>query len=638
MKILIYFLLLTEFATAQVNTDSLVRVTSGMKQDSARVNNMLLIADLMMNSPAQALQFAEDALKISREINFNEGILNGLHKAGIISKILSDYPKSYNYLYEELGILESSEPNDKIRLGNCFSALGETKRATREFTDALDLINRSLQLFDEIKYDKGRNEAMNRLSAVYFETALSNEEYNKNSIKDSSALYKCIDYAEKSLELSGKLNDKKLMESSLEILGAAYTNFRKFNTAREYLFKALESVKSDSMDYEISLICVVIAYSYFWENKLDEAIPYGIEAYKTATKYGITVYKLEAVRVLKEIYKLKGDYKESYNYLEQEYGLKIQIFNEDKASLISLIQTKYENEKLEHIYAEKRVDSFRLILLLSLVLLIIFFTAIAYFYKHRSQKKVNTELSDLNRIVTEQKNKLTELNFSKDRFFSIVAHDLRNPFNSLLGFSEVLHEEFGTLSEEEKREYIGYMRKASQNVYKLIDNLLQWSRLQLGKIEFEPARFDLFDVAVQTSALSKMNAQKKKIEIINEIKANSFVFADRNMINTVFRNLISNAIKFTNAGGKIILSCDKRENDIIVSVKDTGIGINPKDIEKLFRIDIHYSNKGTEDEEGTGLGLVICKEMIDKHGGRIWAESPESGGSCFNFSIPYNKQ
>lgn len=638
MKILIYFLLLTEFATAQVNTDSLVRVTSGMKQDSARVNNMLLIADLMMNSPAQALQFAEDALKISREINFNEGILNGLHKAGIISKILSDYPKSYNYLYEELAMRESSEPNDKISLGNCFTALGETKRATREYSEALGFINRGLMLFDEIKYDKGRNEALNRLAAVNFEAAINNSDNNNNSIKDSSALIKCINYAEQSLELSRKLNDKKLMESSLEILGAAYTNFRKFNKAREYLFKALESVKSDSMDYEISLIYVVIASSYFWDNKLDEAITYGIEAYKSAVKFGIKVYKLEAVRIIKEIYIRRGDYKESYNYLLQEYVLRQEMFNEDKASQISLIQTKYENEKLEHIYAEKRVDLFRLILLLSLVLLIISFTAMAYFYKHRSQKKVNTELSDLNRIVTEQKNKLTELNFSKDRFFSIVAHDLRNPFNSLLGFSEVLHEEFGTLSEEEKIEYIGYMRKASQNVYKLIDNLLQWSRLQLGKIEFEPARFDLFDVAVHTSTLFKMNAQKKKIEIINEIKANSFVFADRNMINTVFRNLISNAIKFTNAGGKIILSCDKRENDIIVSVKDTGIGINPKDIEKLFRIDIHYSNKGTEDEEGTGLGLVICKEMIDKHGGRIWAESPESGGSCFNFSIPYNKQ
>ncbi|MCX6160364.1 MAG: HAMP domain-containing sensor histidine kinase [Ignavibacteriae bacterium] len=623
MKILIYFILLTEFAIAQVNTDSLVRVTSGMKQDSARVNNMLLIADLMMNSPAQALQFAEDALKISREINFNEGILNGLHKAGIISKILSDYPKSYNYLYEELAMRESSEPNDKISLGNCFTALGETKRATRD---------------DEIKYDKGRNEAFNRLAAVNFEAAVNNSDNNNNSIKDSSALIKCINYAEQSLELSGKLNDKKLMESSLEILGAAYTNFRKFNTAREYLFKALESVKSDSMDYEISLIYVVIASSYFWDNKLDAAITYGIEAYKSAVKFGIKVYKLEAVRIIKEIYIRRGDYKESYNYLLQEYVLRQEMFNEDKASQISLIQTKYENEKLEHIYAEKRVDLFRLILLLSLVLLIISFTAMAYFYKHRSQKKVNAELSDLNRIVTEQKNKLTELNFSKDRFFSIVAHDLRNPFNSLLGFSEVLHEEFGTLSEEEKIEYIGYMRKASQNVYKLIDNLLQWSRLQLGKIELEPARFDLFDVAVHTSTLFKMNAQKKKIEIINEIPANSFVFADRNMINTVFRNFISNAIKFTNAGGKIILSCDKRENEIIVSVKDTGTGINPKDIEKLFRIDIHYSNKGTEDEEGTGLGLVICKEMIDKHGGRIWAESPESGGSCFNFSIPYNKQ
>lgn len=230
---------------------------------------------------------------------------------------------------------------------------------------------------------------------------------------------------------------------------------------------------------------------------------------------------------------------------------------------------------------------------------------------------------------------LQSLNDSKDKFFSIIAHDLRSPFNGLLGFSKVLYEEFDELTKEELREYIGYIHSSSQNVYKLIENLLQWSRLQAGRFEFQPIKLDIYEETFKVVNLFTSIAIDKKISIVNAIPVNTFIRADQNMITSILQNLISNSIKFTNPGGRILIRIDTiKDGYHEISVTDTGIGIAPENIKKLFKIDEHFSTVGTSNEEGSGLGLALCNEMAQKNGGYMKVESKKGEGTKITFAIP----
>jgi len=229
---------------------------------------------------------------------------------------------------------------------------------------------------------------------------------------------------------------------------------------------------------------------------------------------------------------------------------------------------------------------------------------------------------------------LTNLNATKDKFFSIIAHDLKSPFNSIIGFSSLLTRQLQEGDYAAIEKYSGIIHNSSQQAMDLLMNLLEWSRLQTGRMVFNPESIDIVALTNQSTELLNASAQQKSITIYSEMPVNLSVFADKAMIGTILRNLISNAIKFTETGGKIIISTEQMANELVVSVLDNGVGISSESIGKLFRIDENNSTLGTQNEKGTGLGLLLCKEFIDKHGGRIWVESEPGKGSRFFFSIP----
>ena len=243
--------------------------------------------------------------------------------------------------------------------------------------------------------------------------------------------------------------------------------------------------------------------------------------------------------------------------------------------------------------------------------------------------------------LRESESKLRELNSNKDKFFSIIAHDLKSPFNAILGFSKILQEDYNSSSEEEQVHYIRRIVDGLSSVYKLLENLLDWSRIQLGGIEFHPEPHDIGLIAFEILKDTKLSFARKKIKTIVEIPDNTTVFADENMIKTILRNLISNAMKFSQVGNTIriyILHSSETENVppefIGVAIEDQGIGISKTDLDSLFRIDTGFRRKGTSKETGTGLGLVLCKEFTDTYGGKIWAQSEENKGSTFIFTVP----
>ena len=230
--------------------------------------------------------------------------------------------------------------------------------------------------------------------------------------------------------------------------------------------------------------------------------------------------------------------------------------------------------------------------------------------------------------------RLHELNATKDKFFSIIAHDLKNPFNAVIGFSNLLIEQVKEKEYEGIGEYATIIKESSLRAMSLLNNLLIWARSQTGKMAFNPEHIDLVKLIQEVVALLEDSALQKKITIAAKLPHNLQVFADKEMIGTILRNLISNAVKFTLPSGRITISVYFNEEGSVVEVSDNGMGIKKENIYKLFKIDESYSTKGTQNESGTGLGLLLCKEFIEKHKGKIWAESEVGKGSKFSFLIP----
>lgn len=257
-----------------------------------------------------------------------------------------------------------------------------------------------------------------------------------------------------------------------------------------------------------------------------------------------------------------------------------------------------------------------------------------------------SELADLGwdikeRKIAEQKlqktmQQLETLNNTKDKFFSIIAHDLRNPFSNIMGLSELMEKKMivDNNGEAELLQYTKLIRTSSKHAYNLLENLLQWARSQTGDISLNHQIISIKDPISDTISLVSGNAYNKNISIETDLVKDDLVYADIFMVSTILRNLLTNAIKFTNKNGKIIVSAKKKKGFLEISISDTGVGIAPMNLEKVFKIDFKLSSLGTNKEKGTGLGLILCKEFVEKQGGMIWVESELGKGSVFTFTLP----
>ncbi len=249
----------------------------------------------------------------------------------------------------------------------------------------------------------------------------------------------------------------------------------------------------------------------------------------------------------------------------------------------------------------------------------------------RQSEKLNKQANSLKKANTQ----LEELNATKNKFFSIIAHDLKNPFQAIFGFSELLMRNFEDFEEQQRFELLEMIKISSESAYNLLENLLQWARTQTNRIKYAPTNINLPEIIKQNIILSKGSAEKKNITLNGIYEANNIVYADINMVNLIIRNILSNAIKFTNDNGFITISCsDINKEESLVSIIDTGIGISDENIKKLFRIDEYFSTTGTAGENGTGLGLIICKEFIEKNGGTLKIDSKIGKGTTFSFTLP----
>jgi len=252
----------------------------------------------------------------------------------------------------------------------------------------------------------------------------------------------------------------------------------------------------------------------------------------------------------------------------------------------------------------------------------------------KTVKEQNNSLIEQKQEIEEKNTELANLNATKDKFFSIIAHDLKNPFNVILGFCNLIIDFRQNIDTQKIKQYVEKINNSALNAYKLLENLLEWARLQTLNIEPKILKEKPSDLINEVIMLSEQMSKSKNIDLQTVINCDDFILADKEMVKTILRNLVTNALKFTKPEGSVKIETQKLENDVIFTVSDNGIGIESEHINKLFRIDSKLSKTGTANEKGTGLGLILCKEFVEKNNGKIWVESEVGKGSDFKFTLP----
>ncbi len=320
------------------------------------------------------------------------------------------------------------------------------------------------------------------------------------------------------------------------------------------------------------------------------------------------------------------------------------LFNEKQSQQIARIRGLYEqqikDQEIEQLHSQSQVqktlNKVFIVFIIVIVALVIIITV-----NLRSKKKTNQILAERNIQLSSAMEKLSQsgeelesLNRSKDRIFSVVAHDLRNPVAAVTGFSELLYENFGEFSTDTQKEYLLQIVQGTQRIQNLLENLLMWARSQMKAIKYEPEELKMKDVLDECVRQLKANLDHKKVTCQVKVERQCIVFADKAMIHTVLRNLIINAIKFSFPGGRIWISSKVTPEGCSISVSDEGIGIQPEIQEKLFDPNEGISSLGTTGESGSGLGLIICNEFLEKNKGSISVESQPGNGSTFTINLP----
>jgi signal transduction histidine kinase len=374
--------------------------------------------------------------------------------------------------------------------------------------------------------------------------------------------------------------------------------------------------------------------------------------------YQYISYKASLLKQLENLYNLKYEnYILKNNIDSLDFLVKkdihlldstIAVFNDNKSRLLK--QNLYTSAKLTYFKTkdiasgmekilEDRLEAFRIqtkkrakeitvtmIVGYSIAIILLFFTLCSLIIHIKKREKVEIE-------VKKQALVLSQLNATKDKFFSLIAHDLRNPFNNIQGLSELILSELQNKNYENIAEYADYIMQSSKKTFELLENLLEWAKIQTGRLEANPEKFHILNIVRDNVSLLDEIASKKEIEILINEKLNPEVYADKNMIKTVIRNLITNALKFTPSKGKINININKENEFVRVGITDTGIGIQQEDLPKLFKIDANNTIKNNE-SRGSGLGLILCKELIEINKGEIFVESEVGKGSTFYFTIP----
>lgn len=642
-------LLLTNHVAAEHNTiDSLRACLEQTDNIQQRAEIYFRLASASRNvNPYTGLDYADSAIVLSRrlkDLSLEAQIINETgvlyHKVDMYEMAVMQHQKAlqmFEQLHDTMGVAFSY-----ANLGNIFLSLQDYQKAKRYHLDALRL---KLALGDSLQ-----------IAYSYRCTALSYQAMNQ---PDSTLLL-----LNEALAIYKSKNDDLKQANIYYLLGNLLLETNQdSDLALHYYARSLDIYSSFHSEYGSARSMYEIGRAYARLGRNDLAKKHYKAALLMAQNAGIRNTVMDVYLALSLLSSDAGDYRGAFTYFRDYAAIRDSLFSETTEKNIAEMQLKYKNTKQQNeilflrqqnqlLHKEQKLNNAYLFIMV-IGILSVFIIGIISYARYSQNKQINQQLqaevqqrkeNELKLQVSQKE--LQHANATKDKFISIISHDLKSPFSGIMGFAELLETEYDILTDEVRKEMVTEIRKASDNTFQLLEELLTWSRSRRGLISYEPNAVNVANLCQHTLEITTPAAHKKQVGLVLNADENIFIYADRNMIQTVLRNLLSNAIKFSNKGGKIVLAAKQIYNGddknllaktIEISVTDSGVGIRSEDISRLFRIEEKLNTYGTANETGTGLGLIICKEFVETHGGTISAYSTEGEGSTFYFRIPAAK-
>ncbi len=613
------------YKEAQYSLNKSVDYVRKVKEDKFLSN--ILIEQGILNSEVKnyssAVKLFSKAIRLAKKNNDTTNVAKGYYYSGLTLEKKGDYDQAL----EALILAQQEYAKESDQSGVCASIV-----TTADIFYNLNDVNQSLTL-----YFKALDNCNNSDTCEYIENCylkIGEIYMGKDQVEEA------FDYLNRYESLNKSRKDTLGIIKGKIAFGEYYALLNDYSKAIIILHEALDLIdKKPDVSIEGDLL-IVLAKVYVKTRDLFQAKSYAQRGLIIASTLDEKQLKADSYNVFSEIYELKGDYRSAYFYKNKYEQIKDSILNketllalrklsglkEDSNDKKVIEELEQENISLNNYWLKEKNK--RYLLLITTLLLFLF--TIILFALFRAKAKVEKKLKLKNQ-------ELEKLNATKDKFFSIIAHDLKSPFNSLMGFSEMLSLHAESKSYADIIEYSGIIHNSTRKLFSLVDTLLQWSRTQLGTTEYKPERLEVGIVSSNIVSILKINAEEKDIVISVDIDNHLIGWADKDLYSAVLRNLISNAIKFSRVGSVITVTAKTKKQFIEISVSDTGVGMTKENLSKIFNVDKNVSTKGTFNEKGTGLGLVLCKEFVEINRGSIWAESKLEKGSTFKFTLPLVK-
>ncbi len=588
-----------------------------------------------------ALTYVKLALDQYIKLGDDKRTVRAYLKIGHIYKLKGNNELALNYYRK--GLTLASNTQDTARRIKALEKIGVLYKNLMEYDKALEFLSEAKELAEQNGTFAEYGNILRGLGSVH-----NRKRDFEEALKWYWAAYK----------ISEETNDLRLKLICLNSIGNIHKRKKDYDLALANFEEALQIADENNFYHDKMVSNSNIGISHAYLGNYGKAISILNESVIMAKEVDSYSALSDCYEYLTVTYRLMNDYKNAFRYADLHMRVKDSLFSQSISSKLAEMKAEYQNEvkereieilksknKLSEVELESSKNMTNMLIVLSIVLI---FSGGLLLFLYRNKKNSNKELENKNieinslnsqlklqnqRLVTSE-NHLKSANNAKDKFFSIIAHDLKNPIQAVKGYTEMLREDFEEFSEREKLEIIDSIYEATEEQLKLLQNLLTWARSQTGRIEFQPQRVNLLELTTEAIKPIQQIAYQKQIRINSYINPEIFVNADMEMMSTIYRNLVSNAVKFTFPGGTINITSRDSSGFVENVIEDSGVGMDSKTLQKLFQVDSHISTKGTSNESGTGLGLLICKEFVETNGGRIWVESEENKGSRFYFSVP----
>jgi signal transduction histidine kinase len=603
-------------------------------EDTTHVNLLNRMAMAIRESDHDlAGKYAEDALGISEKIGYLKGKAEALSNMGWVSYRKSDFVNTLHYSIEAMRIAEMI--GYKAEMARAMNNIAAVSFEQKQFEKAVTDFKNALAMAYESKDGKVIGRSLNNLAYVYLMSNLN---------LDSAEVY-----AHKSVEYCETIKDNYLIAFALRTSGDVMVKRNHRDKALKMYARGIalsEASRNNSMK---AATYHRIAKVYVDLGRNDDAIQVLLRNADEARKMGYREELERTYKVLSDIFHKLGQQDKAYNYLSLYTSLHDSIYTMQNSKQIALLQNEFDlslkqaqielltkdTDLKQKEIGSQRIQLYATILGSSCVLLLVTVMLYSFQKVKRTNKELESQKAELakkNLEIEEKSNELELLNKTKDKLFSIIGHDFRSPLHSLRGLLELISTR--NMTQHEFEQYSKDLKNKIDIVYNNLDNILHWSVSQLNGINASPVKLNMQDLSGEVVELYEEVARVKGVTIVNDVPAEGSVWADKDQVRLVIRNLVSNALKFTFAGGQVTIGAIVLEDSVRVFVKDTGVGITDDDLGKLFIKQSLWSVKGTNNEKGLGLGLLLCKEFIEKNNGTLDVKSEPGSGTTIAFTLP----